>query len=55
MAGNNNEPGYTPEVARIIRVVLERVALKLDRRDGNKSYVAAYKIAAKMVRDAKPD
>ena len=55
MASNNDEPKYTPEVARIVRLVLERVAVKLERREGNRSYVGAYKIAAKMVRDAKPD
>jgi hypothetical protein len=37
------------------RVLLEAIARELETRAGNKTYKAAWKIAAKIVRDKKPD
>lgn len=49
------DPKHSPEIARILRLELERIALRLERLRGNSNYVAAYKNAARIVRDAKPD
>jgi len=46
---------FDPETARIIRLYLERVALRIERMAANRTYTNALKIAARMVRDSKPD
>jgi hypothetical protein len=51
------EPTKTPdELAKdyVIRLTLERAALRIERQSGNELYRKAWKIAAKLVRDMKP-
>lgn len=42
-------------VSREIRMALERAAVKIETRSGCKPYRDAWKIAAKIVRESKPD
>ena len=44
-----------PETARLIRLYLERVAAKLERVQASATYMNAFRRAAKMVRESKPD
>jgi hypothetical protein len=49
------EPKYDAETTRLIRLHLERVARQLERRVGSYPYMQAWKLAARIVRDSKPD
>ena len=44
-----------PEIARILRLHLERLASRLDRVQASHVYMSAFRRAAKMVRESKPD
>lgn len=44
-----------PETARIIRLYLERVACRVERTAAGASYMSAFKIAAQLIREQKPD
>ena len=43
------------QCAREIRAALERVAIQLETKGGNNVYQAAWRIAARIVRENKPD
>lgn len=43
------------EKAQIERLALERAASAIERKSGNKVYMAAWKIAVKMIREMKPN
>lgn len=43
------------EKVQIERLALERAAAAIERKSGNKVYMAAWKIAAKIVREMKPN
>lgn len=43
------------EKNQVVRLALERVAAAIERKAGNKVYMAAWKIAAKIVREMKPN
>lgn len=53
----DDEPALTmpPETARIVRLYLERVAMRIERISASPNYTTAYRAAARLVRDAKPD
>jgi hypothetical protein len=51
----DDNPKHPPEIARIIRIELERIAGKVERLSGNDPYKAAFKKAARLIRDSKPD
>ena len=61
MVANGVQPGHEPAVepdpriARAVRTALECVAVKLEAKAANPTYRAAWKIAAKIIRDSKPD
>jgi hypothetical protein len=56
MAHTDEELSYAePHTARLVRAALERVANKIERMAGNKTYKQAFKVAARVVRDSKPD
>lgn len=40
---------------QLVRLALERAAVRLEQRAGNKLYQQAWKIAAKMIREMKPE
>lgn len=48
-------PKYDAETAQLLRLTLERVAMKIERRAANEVYQRAFRIAAKIVRETKPD
>lgn len=43
------------ETKSLVRLALERAAVRIEQKSGNKVYMSAWKIAAKIVRDMKPD
>jgi hypothetical protein len=51
----DDNPKHPPEIARIIRLEFERLACKIERFVGNEQYVKAFKKAARLIRDSKPD
>jgi hypothetical protein len=48
-------PGLTPEMARVVRLYLERAAMAVERIHYSRVYMAAFKKAALAVRNMKPD
>lgn len=44
-----------PETARLMRLYLERLALKIERIATNETYKSAFRTTARLVREAKPD
>lgn len=43
------------EQNQVIRRALEAAAAKVEQQGGNAAYLAAYKIAARIIRGLKPD
>ena len=48
-------PSLPPEVARLIRLYLERAAMKIERIQASPAYISAFKLAARILRESKPD
>ena len=48
-------PTLTPEMARVVRLYLERAAMAIERIQYSRVYMAAFKKAAEAVRKMKPD
>ncbi|WP_156795564.1 hypothetical protein [Bradyrhizobium icense] len=43
------------EKAQLVRVTLERAAVRIERAQGNRVYKSAFKAAAKIIREMKPE